>query len=146
MEYQIELTGSRRTRLWCPIVEAMQMWLEGTWFWICILASRSRANLTLPPKIMGHAQVAWQLDSLLPPRITYSAKNASPPTDWQAWIFQVTCHFSASTQSLLPPSLKMMSFQALALYSLLPSEKQSCTILTSYPIWKWKNHSKEVFR
>ena len=84
MECQIELTGSRRTRLWCPIVEAMQMWLEGTWFWICILASRSRANLTLPPKIMGHAQVAWQLDSLLPPRITYSAKNASPPTDWQA--------------------------------------------------------------
>ena len=75
MEYQIELTGSRRTRLWCPIVEAMQMWLEGTWFWICILASRSRANLTLPPKILGHAQVAWQVDSLLPPRITYSAKQ-----------------------------------------------------------------------
>ena len=47
MEYQIELTGSRRTRLWCPIVEAMQMWLEGTWFWICILASRSLQPLSL---------------------------------------------------------------------------------------------------
>ena len=47
------LTGSRRTRLWCPKVEAMQMWLEGTWFWICILASWSRRQPHFTPQDYG---------------------------------------------------------------------------------------------